>query len=186
MHRGLWVKKGNLTAVLAQRLLLDRSPSMRHESTKWQIGVKQGWEFEVHSDIMNFTLISVYYACYRNCESAFDGLEHALSISTKASTGSLFEHGKVCIQLLLIRKTQTNGVSCSEPSYVRIPVMLINSLARRPAKTSPSGRVKSGRPVQPDTEVLHGFSLRHTHTTLNLSTPRTKHAWVPPANMNSS
>lgn len=83
--RGLWVKKDNLTAVRPPRRLRDRSPSVRHESTKWQIEVKQEWEFEVHSYTMNFALISVYYAGYRNCESAFSGLEDTLSISTKAS-----------------------------------------------------------------------------------------------------
>lgn len=135
---------------------------MRNESKGWWIGVEQEWESEVHTNNMNYTSISVYYAA-----------TSSVHIWVCACETALFYTYECLYPIPLLRKTQTNEVSCSALSHKRIPLMLINSLVRRPARTSPWESGKSGL-----CRLWGTYRVYSSCVQLNLSTPWPKHPYT--------
>lgn len=112
---------------------------------------------EAYIDNIIYTSVSVYY-------------DATSSVHMWVCETDLFYTYERLYPIQLLRKTQTNEVSCSALSHKRIPLMLINSLVRWPAKTSPWESGKSGLRW-----VWGTYRVYSSHTQLNLSTSWPKH-----------
>ncbi len=133
---------------------------MRNESKGWRIGVEQEWESEAYINNMIYTSVSVYYAA-------------TSSVYMRVCETDLFYTYERLYPIRLLRKTQTNEVSCSALSHKRIPLMLINNLVRWPAKTSPWESGKSWL-----CRVWGTYRVYSSHTQLNLSASWPKHPYT--------